>query len=241
MNGQLKTWLDGELKEYEALFQEFRRKVKKNVPLWMALSVVLLVSFGVLGGGIDNLSETLPNILKINLPVGCGIAAFIWLCFWIQGKSASMKKVQDAYEKGIDQFLKRETDQELFCKQMKEGNYGTVNFLNTKTESYPTRFIAGPDYWVHFSSGFCRFIRTEDIEKIYGTEETSRVSYNAGNKRVSQNVAVGVSLVIVYRDGSLSAKDIGEREERIFFQSGNQFRQALDMIAAHCPRYGSWH
>ena len=33
MNGQLKVWLDGELKEYEGLFREFRRKVKKNVPL----------------------------------------------------------------------------------------------------------------------------------------------------------------------------------------------------------------
>lgn len=241
MNGQLKVWLDGELKEYEGLFREFRRKVKKNVPLWMALSVVLLVAFGVLGGGIDNLSETLPNILKINLPIGCGIAVFIWLCFWIQGKSTSMKKVQDAYEKGIDRFLKKEADQEIFCKQMNEGNYGTVHFLNTKTESYPTRFIAGPDYWMHSSGNSCRFIKTEDIEKIYGTEENSRVSYNVGNSRVSQNVAVGVTLVIVYKEGSPSAKDRGDREERIFFQSGNQFQQALDMIAEHCPQYGSWN
>jgi len=241
MSGQLRVWLDGELKEYSELLREFQKRVKKNVPVWMALSVVLLVSFGVLGGGISNLSETLPNILKINLPIGCGIAIFIWFCFWIQEKTTSMEKARKAYEEGVGKFFTNEADQELFCRQMESGNYGVVNFMNTKLEKYPARFMAGPDYWMHMAGNcYCRFIRTADIEKLYGKQETSRVSYSVGGSRVSQNLSVGVSLVIVYKEGSPSAAARKEREETIFFQNGKQYHQAMEVMEAHCPQAGGW-
>ena len=31
------VWLDGEMKEFSTLLQQFKRKQMKNVPIWMAL------------------------------------------------------------------------------------------------------------------------------------------------------------------------------------------------------------
>lgn len=231
MSGQLKVWLEKEMKEYSELFKEFRKKVKRMVPVWMAVSIIGMVALG-LGVGYD-----LAYVARMHLLIGVGIAAFIWLCFWIQGKATSMKKVLAAYEKEMGSFFCGPEDEEAFCKQMADGRYTELHFMNTKAESYPARFLVGPDYWVLFAgNGYCRFVRTADIADVSGVEEQTRVSSGG----VKARVTVGVSLIVKYKDGSPSAAGRKDKEMSMFLQSGDQFRKLMDAIARNCPQAQTW-
>lgn len=63
----------------------------KKVPLWMTLSIVIMVGIGFLAG------YDFSYILKVHFLIGGGIAVFIWLCFYLQTKSTSLKKVRSVY------------------------------------------------------------------------------------------------------------------------------------------------
>ena len=86
------------MKEYSELFKDFRKKVKKMVPVWMAISIIAMVALGV-GVGYD-----LAYVARVHLLIGVGIAVIIWFGFWVQGKAASMKQVLAVYEKEIGSF-----------------------------------------------------------------------------------------------------------------------------------------
>ncbi len=113
-------------------------------------------------------------------------------------------------------------------------SYGELNFLNVEFDKYPSRFIAGNDYWIFFKDLNCRFIRVDDIESIYGKEEKTRVHYSTSTTHVRQNVAVGVSLVIKYKENSASAAEY--QEEKLFFDNGEQYGQALELIKKYCSK-----
>ncbi len=95
MNDSLRQWLDAEMKDYAPRFKAFNRRLMRRVPIWMALSVAAMVALG-FGVGYD-----WQYVVKVHLLIGLGFAAFIWLCFWIQTRSVSMKKVRGMYEQAL--------------------------------------------------------------------------------------------------------------------------------------------
>ncbi len=224
MNVQLKEWLDAEMKEFSGILADFKKKQKSKAPLWMAACIAGMVALGVLAG------YDWAYILRVHFLIGCVLALMAGLCFWLPSKISSIGKVRKIYEKAMTKFFKTQEDQELFIRQMSSGNYGKVNFYNVNTESYPSRFIAGPAYWMFFSGRFCKFIRAADVERVEGREETTRVSYHAGSRNVHQRMSVGVSMVITYKENSPSAREINSREDTLFFQNGEQYRAALELV-----------
>ena len=225
MNEQTKLWLDQEMKDFSQLLKQFRAKINKRVPVWMAISVAAMFLLGILVG------YDITYVLRVHFVIGCGIAFFIWFCFWLQGRATSAKKARKAYEKAMADFFVSDEDQAAFNRQMDTQNYGTVNFLTITTDNYPCRFLAGPDYWIYFKNGRCQFIRTADIARVYEQEETSRISYNVGNRRVRQNMSVGVSLVIEYKEESPSAQK--QKEDKLFTENQTQSNAVTELIRKH--------
>lgn len=234
MSAQLEAWLEEEMKEFSGVLQTFKKKQKNKAPLWMAGCLIGMIAIGLLAGA------DLAYIMRVHFPIGCVIALFAGLCFWLPSKISNIKGVRKAYEKAIQDFFQAQEDQELFVKQMQSGNYGKVNFYNVSEETYPSRFIAGPDYWVYFNGRHCCFVRTADILSIGRQDETTRVSYNAGGGRRGANIAVGVSLAISYKANSASANKNKNTEETLFFTKGEQYQEVLELIRKQCPQYQSW-
>ena len=87
----------------------------RKVPLWMAISVIVMILIGLLAG-YDFL-----YILKAHFLIGCGIAFFIWLCFYFQIKSTSIKKVRKIYENAIEKIAPEE--KEIFIDQIEKEEY----------------------------------------------------------------------------------------------------------------------
>lgn len=228
MNERLKTWLDWEMKDFSEAFKEFNSKLNKKMPIWMAVSIIGMIVLGFCVGA-DVLT-----ILKIHFPIGCAFALLIWLSYLLQGKTTSVKKVRDSYEKTMTEFFKSDDDTNAFLRQMDMRSYGKLNFLNVVFDKYPCRFIAGNDYWIFFKDLGCRFIRVDDIESIHAKEEKTRVRYSTSTTHVKQNVAVGVSLVIKYKENSVSASEL--QEEKLFFDNGEQYSQAIELIKKYCPK-----
>lgn len=234
MNAELGAWLDEEMKEFSDVLQTFKKKQKNKAPLWMAVCLIGMVALG-FAVGYD-----LAYVMRVHFPIGCVIALFAGLCFWLPSKISNIKAVRKGYEKAMEDFFQTQEDQDLFVKQMESGNYDKVSFYNI-SETYPSRFIAGPDYWMYFNGRLlCCFVRTADILGISRQDETTRVSYNAGGARRGKNIAIGVSLVITYKDNSVSAKRNKDAEESLFFPKSEQYQEVLELIRRQCPQYQSW-
>ena len=220
------VWLDGEMKEFSTLLQQFKRKQMKNVPIWMALCIIGMVALGVVAG------YDIGYVARVHLVIGVGLAALIWLGYWIQNRVANVKRARAAYEKELKTFFCSAEDEQAFCRQMESHNYDAVHFMNTGMESYPGRFLVGPDYWVFFSGGgYCRMFRTADIKTVYGREETTRVNVAGRGRRMT----VGVSFVAEYKEGSPSAKGGKESTGTVFLQKGEQYKKLLETVMQRCP------
>lgn len=227
MDEQLKLWLDQELKEFDTAMQKFNKKLTKMMYLYMAGSVLGLTALGFLVGA------DIHTILTMHFPIGCAIALFIWICFQIQNKVTSVKKVRSAYEKAITAFFQSENDRKAFVRQMESRDYETAHFMNTVTDKYPCRFIAGPEYFMFFRDLSCRFIRVSDIADIYAEEEKSRIRYQMGDSRISQNVTLGISLIIEYKKDPVSGKE--HAADKLYLDNGSQLAKVLDMIQKYRP------
>ncbi len=223
MDSGLKEWLDREMDSYEVVFRAFNRRLMKKVPLWMALCVAGMVA---LGFGVG---YAWPYVLRVHLPIGVGIAAFVWLCFWVQTRSVSMKKVRKSYEGTFEKL--GAPDQAGFARQAPQ--CGTLDFLNGASDKYPARLTVGPDYWLYFRGG-CQVFRVADMQRLRVKEETARVGYNLGDTRVRQNLGVGVSLTVDYRDGTTSAAK--SSEAKIYLESTKQLKAAQELIQKRCPK-----
>lgn len=233
MDARLEAWLEEEMKEFSDVLQTFKKKQKSKEPLWIALCLIGMVALGFVAG------YDLAYVMRVHFPIGCVIALFVGICFWLRAKISNIKTVRKAYEKTIQDFFQTQEDQDLFVKQMESGNYCKVDFYNI-SETFPARFIAGPDYWVYFNSRFCSFVRTADILRIRRHNETAWVSYEAGGRLRGKNIAAGVSLVIKYKEYSASAIKIKNVEESLFFHKSEQYQEVLELIRRQCPQYQSW-
>lgn len=225
MDEQLGRWLDQELKEFSQIMGKFKKRLMRRMPLWMAVSIGGMIALGI-GVGYD-----IGYVLRVHFVIGLGIALVIGLCYWIQISGLSVKKVRKIYEKGIQTYLVGQEDRDAFCRQMESGNYGKAEFMNTMTCRYPTRFLAGPEYLMYFDGrGGCRFLRTSNIQSVSGREETTRVRVGNASKRMT----VGVSMVLVCREEASQAKE--EKEVEMFFENGDQFREAARLIDRYRSR-----
>lgn len=223
MNENLRLWLDSEMRGYEPAFKAFNRKLNRQLPIWMLVSVAALVALG-FGVGYE-----WQYVVRVHLPIGLGIAAFIWLCYFIRGRSVSMKKVRKQYEKALSALSP--SDQDALALQGSQ--CGHLDFLNTNADNCPARLTVGPDYWVYYR-GACHTYRVADIERLWAVQETARVNYSLGNKRVNQNLGVGVSLMVGYRDGTQSAAKYPE--DKIYLETGKQLEQAKELMDKYCPK-----
>ena len=214
MNDKLRLWLEKEMSEMASEIQKLNKKLMKKVPIWMGISVGVMVGIGLLAG-YDFL-----YILKVHFLIGCGIAFFIWLCFFLQIKTTSVKNVKSVYEKVIEKIDDKEKD--LFTKQMENGSYEVVTFQNPTTDKYPARFLVGKDFWVYYRFPNCVVVNASDVNKIYLRNDTTNISYNVGNRNIRQNVSLGKSLII-------SSKT---NKEDIVISLGNdeQVKQAKELI-----------
>lgn len=220
MSEILKEWLDGELRDFEPVWKSFRNKQQRMYYIWMAVAVVGMVALG-FGVGYD-----WTYVVRVHLPIGAGIAVFIWLCVLLTSRASSMKNVRKIFEKALSTLSP--SDQEAFARQ----DFGRVDFLNTFEDGYPARLLVGPDFWLYFR-GVCHIYRVADMEKLQVQEEKTQLHYNIGGTRVRQKVGVGVSLVVDYREGTVSGK---KQQDRVYLAKWEQFKTAKDLIARHCPK-----
>ena len=227
MDPKTRQWLDREMKDFAAVIREFHEKVNRMMYLWMAASVIGLTALGFYVSGDFH------TVLTIHLPIGCGFALFIWLCFLIQNKTSSGKKIRAAYEKALAETFPTEKDQAVFASRMESGRYGKLNFMNTATDRYPCRLVAGPDYLIFFRDLNCRFIRVADIGSIYAQEEKSRIRLRTGDHRVIQVLTMGISLIVEYKCGSDSYEK--KMRESLYLENGKQWIQAMELIRRYCP------
>lgn len=224
MGSEIKRWLDAEMRDFEEDLKEFNRGTMKKVPLWMALCVVGLVALGFAVGA------DWAYVLRLHLPVGLGLAAFIWLCFWIQGRSVSIKKVRAAYEKALGALSPQ--DQAGFASQASQ--CGQASFSNRLTDKYPARLTVGPEYWLYFRSLGCQVFKVSDMRRLGAREEHTRVGYTVGDTRVRQSLGAGVSLVVEYREGTASAAQ--SEEASIYLENAKQLDEARALIRRYCPK-----
>lgn len=227
MDGRLNVWLEREMEEYSGLLGKFKKRQMKWVPLWMAVSVGAMVALG-FGVGYD-----FNYVLRVHFVIGCGIALFILFLSWIMSATTTMKPVRKGYEKAMGEFFLSEEDVNLFCRQMEEKNYDVLTFMNPSSEKFPTRFIAGPDYWVYFCCGRCSLVRVADIESIHESNESTTLSYNVGGTRVRQDVSSGASIAVVYKNDTASQQKT--KMEKLYFTKRDQFRQAMELVKKRCP------
>ncbi len=225
MNEALRQWLDREMDDYAPRFKAFNRRLMKRVPIWMALSVIGMTALG-FGVGYE-----WQYVMKVHLLIGLGFAAFIWLCFWLQTRSTSMKKVRAMYEQALSKLSP--SDQEAFAGQAPTGR---ADFTNGATDKYPARLTVGPEFWLYFRDS-CHVYRVADMESLEAIEETSRIGYNMGNTRVRQNIGIGVSIVVKYRDGTSFASDYPNA--KVYMENSKQLGEARALIEKNCPKAGS--
>lgn len=216
----MREWLERELRDYEPVWKSFRNKQRKMYYIWMAVAVIGMVALG-FGVGYD-----WSYVVRMHLPIGVGIAAFIWLCVLLSGLSSTMKAVRKRYEKALSALSP--SDQEAFVQQ----DFGKADFLNTTVDSFPARLLVGPDFWLYFR-GTCQTYRVADMEKLRAQEEKTQLNYKVGNARVRQKVGNGVSLVADYRDGTASAT---QKSGQVYLANWDQVKTARELIARHCPK-----
>jgi len=188
--------------------------------IWMVVAVVGMVALG-FGVGYD-----WDYVVRVHLLIGLGIAVFIWLCVLLTSRAGSLKHVRKSFEKTLSTLSP--SDQEAFARQ----NFGKADFLNTSEDSLPARLLVGSDFWLYFRNA-CQIYRVADMEKLRAQEEKSTIHYKAGNARVRQKIGVGVSLVVDYREDTISAK---ERSDRVYLASWKQLQEAKNLLVRHCPK-----
>ena len=220
MSEALREWLDRELEDFEPVWKSLRDKQRRMYYIWMAAAVVGMVALG-FGVGYD-----FSYILRVHLPIGIGLAVFIWLCVLLTGRANTIKNARKQFEKALSALSP--PDEGTFISQ----RFGRTDFLNTIEDNFPARLLIGPDFWLYFR-GVCQIYRVSDMETLGAREETTQLHYKVGSARVRQKVGAGVSLTVSYREDTVSAK---KGPDRLYLTSWEQFQRAKELIDQNCPR-----
>lgn len=232
MDERLKQWVDSEMRALGAGLKQMKHESKKKMPLWMAVCILGMVGLGILVGA------DLRTILSLHLVIGLVFAAFVWLGFFLANVAATPKRMESVYIKSVTGFFQSEEDIAAFTRQVETGSAGSVDFHNGGEDSFPSRFTAGPDFLVYFRFPGCQFIRTADIQSVYKKQETTMASYSVGNRRVHQRMGIGVSCMIVFKEGSKSFLE--QKETGLFLKSSQQYDQVCELMRRYCPGSGEF-
>ncbi len=228
MDHRLELWLDNEMRTTEESLKGFTAKLKRNMYIYMAVAVAGMVLLGVIAG------VPAKTVLTIHLPIGVGIAAFIWLCFLLQMKTTSIKKIRKIYDKAFESFFTSEYDVKAFTDIAEDSGRRDITLMNLTAGKYPCRVTVSENYWVIFRNFSCRIIRPDDIKSIRSETEKTRVGYNLGNSRVSQKMAIGVSMIIEYKEGTQSfAKN---KSESLFLNGSKEYEKIKSLILERCSK-----
>lgn len=222
MSGILQEWLDRELQDYEPVHKSFRNKQHKRYYIWMVVIVAGMLALGFAG-------YDWTHVVRVHLPIGVIIAALIYLCgILISDRAVSMKNARKQFEKALSTLSP--SDQEAFARQ----DFGRADFLKmTGMDVYPARLLVGQDFWLYFRNVCCIY-RVADMEKLQIQQEKTQLHYfSTGNVRVRQRIDPGVSIVVGYRDGTISKE---QQHDRLPFINWEQARTAKDLIVRHCPK-----
>ena len=220
MSETMREWLGRELRDFEPVWKSFRSKQQRMYYIWMAAAVAGMIVLGFIAG------YDWTYVARVHLPIGAGIAVFIWLCVLLTSRASTMKTVRKSFEKAL--LALSPSDQETFVRQ----EFGRADMLNAFEDSFPTRLLVGPDFWLYFR-GSCQIYRVADMEKLRVQEEKTQLHYKIGSTRVRQKVGAGVSLMVDYREGTGSAK---QGPDRLYLANWEQFRSAKELIARYCPK-----
>lgn len=225
MSETTREWLERELRDFEPVWKSFRSKQQRMYYIWMAAAVAGMTALGFVAG------YDWTYVVRVHLPIGAGIAVFIWLCVLLTSRAGMMKTVRKSFEKALSALSP--SDQEILARQ----DFGRVDFLNTFEDSFPARLLVGPDFWLYFR-GVCQIYRVTDMEKLRVQEEKTQLHYKIGSTRVRQKADAGVSLMVDYREGTGSAK---QGPDRLYLADWEQLQTAKELIARHCPKAeGLW-
>lgn len=225
---QMQEWIDKEADDFEPELAAARKKSLHKLPLYMGISIAGLCVLGFVAG------VGLAGVLRLHLPLGVGIALFIALfTFWQQNSIINKKTVIKSYRKGaIDMFKTMpEEEQALFCAQMSQRHCGE-SIYQEKQLPFPTKVIIGPDYWVYRNAATSFFVKSSHIARAYLRQTNARVTYEKASSNVKKNVAIGVELVVEYREGSGASKS---SEIAMYFDDNGQAAPVLSLIQKHCP------
>lgn len=225
---QMQEWIDREADGFEPELAVARKKSLKKLPLYMGISIAGLCVFGfAVGAGVS-------GVLRLHLPIGVGIAAFIALfTLWQQNSIINKKAVIKAYQKGAMDMFKTipVEEQTLFCAQMSQKHYSESVYQESQTP-FPTKVIIGPEYWVYRNAVTSFFVKSSHIARAYLRQTNARVTYEKASSNVKKNVAIGVELVVEYREGSEASKS---SEIAMYFDNNGQAAPVLSLIQKHCP------
>lgn len=222
MDQRLELWLDNEMRTIEQSLEGFTSKLKRNMFIYMAVAVAGMVLLGVL------VKAPVKTVLTLHLPIGVVIAAFIWLCYFLQIKTTSVKKIRKIYDKAFAEFFTSDEDVRAFTDIAEDANRGDITLMNLSTDKYPCRVTIGENYWVIFRNFGCRIIRPGDIKSISAETEKTRIGYNLGSSRVSQKIAIGVTMTIDYKEGTKSYAV--SKSEGIFLNNSKEYEQIKQLI-----------
>lgn len=223
MSEALREWLDREMRDFEPVRKSFRSRQQRMYYLWMAAAVAGMTALGLIAG------YGWAYVLRVHLPIGAGIAVFIWLCVLLTGRAGTMKYVRNSFEKALSALSP--ADQEALARQ----EFGRADFLNTLEDGLPARLLVGPDFWLYFRN-VCQVYRVADMKTLRAREEKTQIHYRAGGVRMRRKVSAGVSLEVGWREDAGAAKG---RPERVYLAGWEQFRTAKELIARHCPKAGN--
>ena len=109
-----------------------------------------------------------------------------------------------------------------FTNQMEKDRYDALTFQNPTTDKYPARLLVGEDFWLYYRYPNCTIIKVSDIEEINTRNDMTKIGYNVGDKHIKQNVSVGVSLIISYKNK--------KEDDTIFLGNEKQVEQAKKSI-----------
>lgn len=223
MNTQMKAWMEEDLKEFKKYLDAFKRKQMRLVPLWMLLCVAGVSALGIVAGG------EIDDVLHLHLPVGCGIALFVGLAYWIQNQTTSIGKLRKQYQKKL--WLS-EHAQSAFAEQMMEKKYEAWNF-SQKGEKYPRRLLVGPQYWMYLFLGRCFYFQAADIKSMKVQKDDLNIRHRIGETGSWKQTVSTVSIELSYYEGSESA--CLNAPDMLLFDNMEQLSKALQMIERNCP------
>lgn len=223
MNSRMKAWMEEDLKELKVYLDDFKKKQMRLVPLWMALCVAGMCALGIVAGA------DMEYVLHFHLPVGCGIALFVGLAYWLQNQTTSIGKLRKQYQK---KMWLPEHAQDAFAEQMADKSYEAWNFTQ-KGEKYPRRLLVGPKYWMYLLLNRCFYFQVADIESVKIQSEQLDIRRRIGDTSSWKQTVSTVSLELSYYEGSESARM--KAPDFLLFDNTEQLTKALQMIERNCP------